>query len=306
MNKAFLNNLYNIIEAVNIHENETMKAHTTFKVGGPAGVMIDVSNADSLVKVVKLVKEYDVPFFLLGNGSNILVSDSGFDGAVIRLTGAFRNVNAAGSAITAGAAAALSTVCCVARDNSLSGLEFAFGIPGFVGGAMVMNAGAYEGEMAMVVKSVNVLDIDSMRVETFSNADMKFGYRDSVIKHRPLIVLSAVFELTEGLKENISAKMNDFMERRKSKQPLEYPSAGSTFKRPAGYFAGKLIEDAGLRGARIGGACVSTKHCGFVVNDEGATAADIYSLMNHVAATVKEKFGVSLEAEVIRIGSFDE
>ncbi len=306
MNDVFLTDLYNIIEAANIREHEPMKNHTTFKVGGAARVMVDVDKEESLINVLTLIKKHDVPFFLLGNGSNLLVADSGYDGVVIRLTGEFKNISVCRGTIEAGASARLFAVCTAARDNALSGLEFAYGIPGFVGGAMVMNAGAYDGEMSMVVNRVKVLDVDSMCVLDMSNGDMKFGYRDSIVKHKPYIVLSAVFGLKNGSKEDISSKMNDFMMRRQSKQPLEFPSAGSTFKRPTGYYAGKLIEDSGLKGARVGGACVSPKHCGFVINDDNATATDIYRLMSLVTDTVREKFGVELEAEVIKVGSFDE
>ena len=191
----------------------------------------------------------------------------------------------------------------VAKENELTGLEFSYGIPGTVGGAMVMNAGAYDGEMSFVVESVTMMDED-LNVKTFSNKEMVFSYRHSILKEKSYIVLATTFKLSQGERFEIEAKMNDFMERRRSKQPLEFPSAGSTFKRPAGYFAGKLIQDAGLSGKRVGGACVSSKHCGFVVNDQNGTAKDVADLMDLVMQEVKSKFDVTLEPEVIKLGSF--
>lgn len=278
-----------------------LKELTTFKVGGPAKAVVSVENDTELSRVISYLKKNNVPFFILGNGSNLLVSDNGYEGVVIKLTGEYQKTLAEGCLITAGAGVILSKVCTLARDAFLSGLEFAYGIPGTVGGAMVMNAGAYDGEMAFVVKSVELMDEDG-NIRSYSNEEMAFGYRDSVLKHSKLIALRTVFELKEGEKSAIQAKMDDFMERRRSKQPLEFPSAGSTFKRPEGNFAGKLIMEAGLSGKRVGGASVSKKHCGFVINDNNATASDIDKLMDEVVKEVFKNSGITLEPEVIKVG----
>ena len=282
---------------------ENLKEHTTFRVGGPAKIFITVNTVEELIKVQSLLKEESVPFFVIGNGSNLLVSDNGYDGAVISLSGDFNELKVSGEEITAGAGVILSKVCTLAKDNELSGLEFAFGIPGTVGGAMVMNAGAYDGEMAFVVKDVTLLDSNG-NIIVLSNSEMQFSYRNSILKKERMIVLKTTFLLKKGVRAEIQAKMDDFIGRRRDKQPLEYPSAGSTFKRPEGHFAGKLIMEAGLSGKRVGGACVSSKHCGFVVNDNNATADDISKLMDTVIKTVEESFGVTLEPEVIKIGTF--
>jgi len=286
-----------------IKENVLLKDMTTFRVGGKADLFVEPKNRAELIEVLKAVKAENVPYFVIGNGSNLLVSDEGYEGVVIRLAGDFLEVKGDGERIIAGAGAMVSRICSFARDEELTGLEFAYGIPGTVGGAMVMNAGAYDGEMAFVVESVDLLTPEC-EVITLSNADMKFSYRHSILKEKEMIVLGTTFKLSKGNKADIEGKMQDFMGRRRSKQPLEFPSAGSTFKRPEGHFAGKLIEDAGLKGYRVGGACVSEKHCGFVVNDQGGTASDINELMNRVAARVYETSGVTLEPEVIKIGKF--
>lgn len=283
---------------------ENLKEHTTFRVGGPAKIFVTVNTVEELIKVQNLLKEESVPFFVIGNGSNLLVSDNGYGGAVISLSGDFNELKVSGEEITAGAGVILSKVCTLAKDNELSGLEFAFGIPGTVGGAMVMNAGAYDGEMAFVVKDVTLLDSNG-NIKVLSNSEMQFSYRNSILKKESLIVLKTTFLLKKGVRAEIQAKMDDFIGRRRDKQPLEYPSAGSTFKRPEGHFAGKLIMEAGLSGKRVGGASVSSKHCGFVVNDNNATADDISKLMDTVIKTVEESFGVTLEPEVIKIGTFN-
>ncbi|MBP5153027.1 MAG: UDP-N-acetylmuramate dehydrogenase [Lachnospiraceae bacterium] len=294
--------LRNILSPDRVLRDVLLKDHTTFKTGGPAGAFVPVENTEELLVTLDYLKKKEIPFFILGNGSNLLVSDSGYDGAVIKLAGSFGEVNVTGNVITAGAGALLSKVCLAAEEAGLSGLEFAYGIPGTVGGAMVMNAGAYDGEMSYVVTEVTVLD--GVEVRVLSREDMHFGYRDSIIKHSSMIVLSAKFALQPGDSRDIHDKMADFLQRRKSKQPLEFPSAGSTFKRPVGYFAGKLIEDAGLKGKRIGGACVSEKHSGFIVNTGGATSSDINLLMETVEEEVYQRFGVKLEPEVIKVGRF--
>lgn len=295
--------LEKLVSAGNVFAGKNLKEYTTFKVGGPAKALVSVNDTEELKQVMQYLWDNHIPYFVIGNGSNLLVSDKGYDGVVIKLSGDFLELSSKDEEITAGAGVILSKVCTLARDKALSGLEFAYGIPGTVGGAMVMNAGAYDGEMSFVVKSVEMLDA-SGKVITYSCKDMNFGYRDSVCKQEKLIVLKTVFSLKAKEKNEIQEKMNDFMEKRRSKQPLEFPSAGSTFKRPEGYFAGKLIMDAGLAGKRVGGASVSTKHCGFVINDKNGSAEDIDTLMKEVTDTVYEKFGVKLEPEVIRIGEF--
>lgn len=299
-------NLDTVISKINpdiIREEVQLKDMTTFKVGGKAGLFVEPGNVDELKSVLGVVKAENVPYFIIGNGSNLLVSDEGYEGVVIRLTGDFTDIKTEGDSIYAGAGAMVSRLCTTARDNNLSGLEFAYGIPGTVGGAMVMNAGAYDGEMSFVVETVDLLDSE-LNVVTLSKDEMKFSYRHSILKDCEMVVLRTRFRLVKSDYEAIDSKMQDFMNRRRSKQPLEFPSAGSTFKRPEGYFAGKLIEDAGLKGMRVGGASVSEKHCGFVVNDLRGTAADIDNLMKLVVMKVYETSGVTLEPEVIRIGKF--
>lgn len=295
--------LTKILGEENVLPLEKLNKHTTFRVGGPSKALLLVNTIEELKTVYGLLKEAGEDFFVIGNGSNLLVSDEGYEGYVIKLCGEFLDITAEGGKLTAGCGAILSKVAVAARENSLTGLEFAHGIPGTVGGAMVMNAGAYDGEMSFVVESVEMLCEDGS-LKTYSLSQMEFGYRYSVMKKEKLIALKTVFSLKKGNPEDIQEKMNDFNERRRSKQPLEFPSAGSTFKRPEGAFAGKLIQDSGLSGARVGGASVSTKHCGFVINDKNATASDINNLMKLVADKVKEDSGFVLEPEVIKIGKF--
>lgn len=295
--------LVEILGEENVLPLEKLNKHTTFRVGGPSKALLLVNTIEELKTVYGMLKKAGEEFFVIGNGSNLLVSDEGYEGYVIKLSGEFTDICVKGTKLTAGSGAILSKVAVAARENSLTGLEFAHGIPGTVGGAMVMNAGAYDGEMSFVVESVEMLREDGT-LKTYSLEEMEFGYRNSVMKKERLIALKTVFSLKAGNAEEIQAKMNDFNERRRSKQPLEFPSAGSTFKRPEGAFAGKLIQDSGLAGARVGGACVSTKHCGFVINDQSATASDIDSLMKLIINKVKEDSGFVLEPEVIRIGRF--
>ena len=291
------------INDVELKCDEDMSLHTTLKMGGKAHVFVTVKTMAALGELIRVFKSVKSDYFLLGNGSNILVSDKGLDIPVIRLSGDFDRVTAEGDMIKAGAAALLSSVARTALDNSLTGLEFASGIPGSVGGAMVMNAGAYGGEMKDVVVSVKVMD-ENGDVSEYSNEDMAFGYRDSILKRRKLIVIETVFKLNKGDKESIKNMMDELNKKRREKQPLEYPSAGSTFKRPEGYFAAKLIEDAGLKGYTIGGACVSEKHAGFCVNKDNGTASDFYKLMSDVKERVYKESGVTLEPEVIMLGEF--
>ena len=287
----------------NILENEDMSAHTTFKVGGPAKYLVLIDNIDQLAQVIRYLNIVEREYFLLGNGSNILVSDHGYDGVILKLTGEFSQVSVKEDKITCGAAALLGMVSREAASNSLTGMEFASGIPGTIGGAMVMNAGAYDGEMSQITESVTVVNREG-EIMTLDADTMEFGYRTSIIKKTGYVVTSVVLKLKAGDKNQIEEIMRDLAARRREKQPIEYPSAGSTFKRPEGYFAGKLIMDAGLRGFSIGGARVSDKHCGFVINQGNATAADVYDVICQVQETVKDKFGVKLEREVIILGDF--
>lgn len=303
MSRALIEFLESVVPAQNILCEEPMSRHTTFRVGGPAEVFVTVENAEQLRKILHYLNLVERPFFILGNGSNLLVGDKGYRGIVIRLGGEFGRVSTDGTRVTAGAAALLSTTARAAMEQGLEGMEFASGIPGSVGGGVRMNAGAYDGEMCQIVETVQVMYKDGSILE-LDNETMEFGYRRSVLKTRPYVVLQVTMKLKEGNRDAVLEKMNDLAARRKAKQPLEYASAGSTFKRPEGNYAGKLIMDAGLRGARIGGAMVSNKHCGFVVNDGTATAADIADLIGEITETVKEKFGIRLETEVIFLGDF--
>lgn len=250
-------------------KSEPMSRHTTFKIGGNADVFISIKTEDELKTVLELTNEYGIPCFILGKGSNLLVSDSGIEGAVLCLDG-LDEIKITDETVVCGAGASLKNVCLAARDAGLSGLEFAYGIPGSVGGAVYMNAGAYGGEMSQVVLSAKAVDKNG-RVFEFSNEQLQLGYRTSIFKNSSLIVTSVTFKLKHGDKQKIKADMDDFLSRRQNKQPLEYPSAGSTFKRPQGYFAGALIEKNNLKGVSVGGAQVSQKHAGFIINTGSAT-----------------------------------
>ena len=282
--------------------NEPMKRHTSFRAGGEAKWFAIPETAEELKAVLAVCQKADTPWYVVGNGSNLLVSDHGFPGVIIS-TAKFDKLEVAGETVTAGAGVLLSKLANTAYKAGLTGLEFAAGIPGSVGGAAVMNAGAYGGEMKHVLRSVTVLTKDG-EVKKLLAEELELGYRTSVIPKCGYLVLEAEFALKEGNPEEIKAVMDDLAGRRKDKQPLEYPSAGSTFKRPEGYFAGKLIEDAGLKGFSVGGAEVSEKHAGFVINKKDATASDIYNLCKEVERRVLEKFGVSLEMEVKLLGEF--
>lgn len=281
-------------------KDEMMCNHTSFKIGGKADYFIECQSYDCLKAVLKAVKEYNMPYFILGKGSNLLVSDKGIRGAVISLSG-LDEIAVEGDTITVGTGLTLAKLCMVALENSLTGLEFAYGIPGSVGGALYMNAGAYGGEMSQVVISATVLAKNG-EIKQVALEDMKLGYRTSIFKTNGDIILSVKFSLKKGDKAEIKEKMDDFMSRRKDKQPLEYGSAGSTFKRPEGYFAGALIEQNGFKGVSVGGAMVSQKHAGFVINYNNARACDVLALMEKIKTTVLEKNGVLLEPEVIFVG----
>ena len=283
--------------------DEPMSSHTSFRLGGNADVFITPRSTYQAAEVISAVRRSGLPYFILGNGSNLLVSDSGYRGVIVRLDRNISDVRVDGDLITAEAGASLSSIASAARNASLTGFEFASGIPGTLGGAVVMNAGAYGGEMKDVVEEAEVLTPEGKRI-SIPGSELGFGYRQSIIKSSGYVVLSAALRLKKGNREEIIAQMKDLQQRRISKQPLEFPSAGSTFKRPAGYFAGKLIEDAGLRGFSVGGAKVSDKHCGFVINTGSASASDVYNLIREVAGRVKAQSGVTLETEVLFLGDF--
>ena len=337
--------LIQIASPAHVFTDEPMSAHTTFKAGGIADYYVEATSEDVLSSLLRFLNEQNYPFYIVGNGSNLLVSDEGYRGVIITLVGEFCEVytdtqehirkaadgenddmhgsemsDSSDKVITcdssenlmtrdlsdkaiihAGAGCLLSKAASVAASNSLTGLEFASGIPGSMGGAIVMNAGAYGGEMSQVVKSVRAMDMSGDIVE-LKLEDLELGYRTSIFKKEKMIVLGVDMVLEKGNETDIRAKMNDLNSQRKAKQPLEYPSAGSTFKRPEGYFAGKLIMEAGLKGFTVGGACVSEKHCGFIINKGEATATDIKQLMDEVVIKVKENSGVTLEPEVCLLG----
>ena len=282
---------------------EPMKRHTTFRIGGPAEVFVMPGNLEEVQRILEICRTEDLPYFILGNGSNLLVSDKGYQGVVVQLYRNFGQIRVEDSRIHAQAGALLSGIAAAAREASLTGFEFAGGIPGTLGGAVVMNAGAYGGEMKDVLKEVTVLTPEG-GVLTLQADELHMGYRTSVIKEAGYIVLEAKIRLKEGDPEVIRETMKDLTIRRTTKQPLEYPSAGSTFKRPEGYFAGKLIMDSGLAGYQVGGAQVSEKHCGFVINAGDATARDVRTLMDNVRDIVYKKYGVTLEPEVKFLGEF--
>ena len=282
---------------------EPMSRHTTFRIGGEAACFIRISSEEQLRKLIPYFENVGVEYFVLGKGSNLLVGDKGYPGVILQISDACQQIEAEENRLQVQAGAALSKVALFAMERGLEGLEFAAGIPGTVGGGVVMNAGAYGGEMKQVVESVRVLSSEG-EILTLDNDTMEFGYRTSIIRNRNFTVLSVTFRLREGNREEIRAIIEDFQKRRMEKQPLNYPSAGSTFKRPEGYFAGKLIMDAGLRGFQIGDARVSDKHCGFVVNVGKATARDVTDVIEEVQEKVRERFGVSLEREVIYLGKF--
>lgn len=292
-----------IIPRERILFHEPMSKYTTFRVGGEAECILVVQNEDELARLIPYLNQIEQEYFIIGNGSNLLVGDKGYRGMVVKFGEEMEQIQVDGTRMTVKAGALLSKAAMTAKQHSLTGLEFAAGIPGSIGGGIVMNAGAYEGEMKQVVESVRVMDRDG-QILTLDNDTMEFGYRTSIIKNRPFIVVEVVLQLAEGDQEKIAAKMEELAVLRRSKQPLEYASAGSTFKRPEGYYAGKLIMDAGMRGYRIGGAQVSDKHCGFIVNTGKATAADIKEVIEEVQERVKERFHVMLEPEIVFLGDF--
>lgn len=306
MKEDLFNQFCSVLGSDNAERNEPMSKHTTFRVGGPADYYLSPHSTEELKKICRICEENELPYFVIGNGSNLLVSDEGYRGAVIQI---YRNMSEIevedNTKIRAKAGALLAFVAKTALNHRLTGMEFASGIPGTIGGAVVMNAGAYGGEMKDILEEVTVLTGDG-EVKVLSASELELGYRTSIVKKEGYLVLEAVLCLAEGEPAQIQKRMNELKEQRVSKQPLEFPSAGSTFKRPEGYFAGKLIMDAGLAGYQIGGAQVSAKHCGFLINAGNATARDVYRLIRFVQKTVWDKFQVELETEVKMLGRFED
>ncbi len=279
-----------------------MKDYTSFKVGGPCHRLVFPQNTSQLKTALALLTDEGKPFMLLGNGSDLLVKDEGYEGTFIKLAGSFYDTQIEGTTLRSGPALSLKSLSVVAAEAGLSGLEFANGIPGSVGGGVFMNAGAYDGEIKQSLYQVKVISKDGKTEKIYSSEDLQLGYRRSIIQETHEIVLEAEFNLVPGDVKEIYSKMEELMAKRKAKQPWDLPSAGSFFKRPEGYYAGKLIQDSGLQGLQVGGAQVSTLHAGFIVNRDGATAQDIITLMHLIQYTVKDKFGVDLEPEVRIIG----
>lgn len=293
--------LKQIVGENSILENENMASHTTFKCGGNASLYIAPNSIDELVKVLEVLRNENYPYMVIGNGSNLLVKDEGYDGAIVEVDKKISEIDVRGEEIIVEAGAKLSKVATIAMENDLAGFEFAHGIPGNMGGAVVMNAGAYGGEMKDVLKWVKVVDQNG-EIQTLENEELELGYRTSRVMKEKMIVLEACIKLDLGVMGDIAEVMALLMSKRKASQPLEYPSAGSTFKRPEGYFAGKLVQDAGMKGYRVGDAMVSDKHSGFVINCGNATATEVIQVIKDVQAKVKEDFGVDLEPEVRIIG----
>lgn len=303
MNLNFYDKLTEYIEEKRIYKDEPMRKHTTFRIGGNADYFVIPKTEEEIRNVIRLCKEERMPYYILGNGSNLLVSDKGYRGVIIEICKKMNEICVEGNFLKVQAGALLSRVGNVALEAGLAGFEFASGIPGTMGGAVFMNAGAYGGEMKDILTEVTVLD-ENNEVRVLKKEELELGYRTSIVAKKGYVVLSAKVELKKGNQMEIRERMNELKVQRTTKQPLEYPSAGSTFKRPEGYFAGKLIADAGLRGFQVGGAQVSEKHCGFVINKENATAADIVELMRQIIERVQTEFGVKLEPEVKKLGEF--
>lgn len=303
MNQKVIEKFWNLLGKDRVLVDEPMKRHTTFRIGGPADFFLLPSTVDEVRGILEICREEELPYFILGNGSNLLVSDKGYRGVIIQLYRNFSNISVEENEICASSGALLSQIAAAARNASLTGFEFAGGIPGTLGGAVFMNAGAYGGELKDVLKEAVVMT-EQGEILTLPVEKLDMGYRTSRIKKAGYLVLEARLVLEQGDMDKIRDITKDLTEKRVSKQPLEYPSAGSTFKRPEGYFAGKLIMDAGLRGYQVGDAQVSEKHCGFVINKGNATAADVLTLIENVREKVQEQFGVTLEPEVKFLGEF--
>ncbi len=296
MDKTILE-IQKIIGIESVLLNEPMKNHTSFKIGGPARAVVLPRNVEEIQKIIKLLDENNIKHYILGNGTNVLFPDDGYNGIVIKIAKQFSDIHIEGNVVYAQAGALLSKVSKLAAKATLTGLEFASGIPGSIGGAVVMNAGAYGGEMKDVIVEATTIDQNG-NLMVFKNGELDFGYRRSVIKNKGYIVISAKIQIKKGNSHDIYALMDELDEKRTTKQPVHLPSAGSTFKRPDGYYAGKLIQDAGLKGLVHGGAMVSDLHSGFIVNVNNATYEDVITLIEIVRKTVKEKYSVDLEPEV--------
>ena len=303
INQSVLEHLKKIVPEEDVFQNEPMCRHTTFKVGGEASLFIRITAKEQLSRLVPFLRKLEIDYYVLGNGSNVLIGDRGYRGVILSIGDGLSELRVNKNQITAGAGAMLSKISDYAAEHGLAGMEFASGIPGTIGGAVVMNAGAYGGDMSLIAEAVLIINGAGEEM-VLNNESMEFAYRSSAIKNRPYVVHSVILRLLEGDAVEIRKKMADFANRRREKQPLEHASAGSTFKRPPGKFAGKLIMDAGLRGFSIGGASVSEKHCGFVINRGTATAADILEVINEVQERVYDRFDIRLEPEVICLGDF--
>lgn len=301
VSEAVVQALRKFVPEENICLQESMASHTTFRIGGLADCFVQLENTEQLIKVRKYLSQVGVPFFVLGNGSNLLVSDEGFRGVILQIGPKMNRVTVEGSVIVAQAGASMAQIARTAMEHELTGMEFASGIPGTIGGGVVMNAGAYGGELSQIVTQVNVVNSEGGIME-LDNETMEFGYRTSTIRNNPFTVTEVILRLEKGDRQQIRERMEELAAKRREKQPLEYPSAGSTFKRPAGHYAGQLIMEAGLRGFQCGGAKVSDKHCGFVINTGNATAEDVRKLIREVQARVKDQFNVDLETEVLFLG----
>ena len=301
ISEAVIQALRKFVPEENICLQESMASHTTFRIGGLADCFVQLENTEQLIKVQKYLSQVGVPFFVLGNGSNLLVSDAGFRGVILQIGSKMNRVTVEGNVIVAQAGASMAQIARTAMEHELTGMEFASGIPGTIGGGVVMNAGAYGGELSQIVTQVNVVNSEGGIME-LDNETMEFGYRTSTIRNNPFTVTEVILRLEKGDRQQIRERMEELAGKRREKQPLEYPSAGSTFKRPAGHYAGQLIMEAGLRGLQCGGAKVSDKHCGFVINTGNATAEDVRKLIREVQARVKDQFNVDLETEVLFLG----
>ena len=301
MEKKALIQIFKDIDIEEIRMDEMMKEHTSFKIGGPADMLILPKNEEEILIAIKTCRDNDIEPFIMGNGSNLLVRDGGIRGVVIKINDPFNNIEVKGDKIYAQAGALLTAVSRRAMENSLRGIEFANGIPGTIGGAVTMNAGAYGGEMKDIIRKVRVIDNNNNIIE-YNNEEMNFAYRNSKVKEDGLIVIGIELQLSHGDYGEIKKTMSDLTEKRTSKQPLELPSGGSTFKRPQGHFAGKLIDDSNLRGLKHGGAQVSEKHCGFVVNVDNASCKDVLELIEIVQNTIMDKYKIQLETEIKIIG----
>lgn len=301
ISEAVIQALRKFVPEENICLQESMASHTTFRIGGLADCFVQLENTEQLIKVQKYLSQVGVPFFILGNGSNLLVSDAGFRGVILQIGSKMNRVTVEGNVIVAQAGASMAQIARTAMEHELTGMEFASGIPGTIGGGVVMNAGAYGGELSQIVTQVNVVNNEGEIME-LDNETMEFGYRTSTIRNNPFTVTEVILRLEKGDRQQIRERMEELAAKRREKQPLEYPSAGSTFKRPAGHYAGQLIMEAGLRGLQCGGAKVSDKHCGFVINTGNATAEDVRKLIREVQARVKDQFNVDLETEVLFLG----